>query len=723
AAYADTATYAWSAASSDTANFAYDADTANYAWLAASSDTANFAYDADTANFAWAAAGADSAYFAFDADTANYAWSALNADTATLAFAAGFANLALNANYADTAGFSDTAKYAYEADTAMYADTAGFALGPWGKSGNTIFYTQGNVGIGTVTPGARLHVTSAADPVLFERTGSSNDNRFRISMTNQALTGASNATADQTINLLASGAPGHTGDMAFSANADNTNTGDIQMIITNAGKVGIGTTNPYWSLGLEDSSDYVGMSIDNKGVNGSFWDILSMSGGAVNPGGLTFNNAVDRMVIDSSGKVGIGTTTPASRLEVKDNQGIRVNNGLVSFTSTSSPMAAPSDTSYWRDDNGIFMDLAETNAPGLLGIGTDGAFSGDIMYNYFRNDLAQRIIASDVADGWSGIRFATDGDISLMADYNATAVAQYDSVGQPSTRMHIDGATGNVGIGTTSPGSSLSVSGGGTFGSTYGGAAMSDGQVAISGALGIGTTAPSFPLYVTSSTALRSGYFFNDANSTSTTFGLYAGAYGAGSGNNYGVAVDVSGGTGTNMGVRAFAVGGSIAYGVWGYATGASSGTNWAIYSQGSSYATGTWGASDSRLKINVAGFDGALSRIGQLPVKTYHFDNEKYPTFNFPTQRQYGIMAQDLEKVFPEMVLESDHPIPGENGELTEETVEIKAVNYVQLIPVLVKAVQEQQVIIESQKSELESLKAEVSEIKAIVQERADNE
>jgi len=205
---------------------------------------------------------------------------------------------------------------------------------------------------------------------------------------------------------------------------------------------------------------------------------------------------------------------------------------------------------------------------------------------------------------------------------------------------------------------------------------------------------------------------------------LYAGAYGAGSGDNYGVAVDVSGGTGTNIGVRAFANGGSIAYGVWGYAQGASSGTNYAIYSQGNSFASGgNWTGSDSRLKINVAGFDGALSRIGQLPVKTYHFDNEKYPTFNFPTQRQYGIMAQDLEKVFPEMVLESDHPIPDENGELTEETVEIKAVNYVQLIPVLVKAVQEQQVIIESQKVELETLKAEMSEIKAIVQERADNE
>jgi hypothetical protein len=41
--------------------------------------------------------------------------------------------------------------------------------------------------------------------------------------------------------------------MAFSANADNTNTGDVQMIITNAGNVGIATTGPTSTLDINGS--------------------------------------------------------------------------------------------------------------------------------------------------------------------------------------------------------------------------------------------------------------------------------------------------------------------------------------------------------------------------------------------------------------------------------------------------------------------------------------
>ena len=122
-----------------------------------------------------------------------------------------------------------------------------------GVDGTGTTLSTGNVGIGTTAPGAKLHVSSTGDPALFERTGSIHDNRLRITMTNQALSGVPNITANQTINFVASGAPGHTGDMAFSANADNTNTGDVQMILTNAGNVGIATTGPTSTLDINGS--------------------------------------------------------------------------------------------------------------------------------------------------------------------------------------------------------------------------------------------------------------------------------------------------------------------------------------------------------------------------------------------------------------------------------------------------------------------------------------
>jgi len=78
----------------------------------------------------------------------------------------------------------------------------------------------------------------------------------------------------------------------------------------------------------------------------------------------------------------------------------------------------------------------------------------------------------------------------------------------------------------------------------------------------------------------------------------------------------------------------------------------------------------------------------------------------HFPTQMQYGIMAQDLEKVFPDMVMDTKHNIPDKDGHLTDEVLELKAVNYTQLVPVLIKAVQEQQQLIDELKREVEELK-----------------
>ena len=67
--------------------------------------------------------------------------------------------------------------------------------------------------------------------------------------------------------------------------------------------------------------------------------------------------------------------------------------------------------------------------------------------------------------------------------------------------------------------------------------------------------------------------------------------------------------------------------------------------------------------------------------------------------------MAQDLEKVFPEMVKQSDHQIMGDDGNLTDKTINIKAVNYGALIPVLVKGMQEQQAQIEAQQKQIDAL------------------
>ena len=115
---------------------------------------------------------------------------------------------------------------------------------------------------------------------------------------------------------------------------------------------------------------------------------------------------------------------------------------------------------------------------------------------------------------------------------------------------------------------------------------------------------------------------------------------------------------------------------------------------------------SDKRLKTNIVSYSGALNSIKSLPVYSYNFNNEKFPTMNFSERKQFGILAQELEKIFPEMVFTANHEIPKEDGEDTNEMMEIKSVNYMQLVPITIKAIQEQQAIIEDQQNQIDELK-----------------
>ncbi|MBV1929242.1 MAG: tail fiber domain-containing protein, partial [Gammaproteobacteria bacterium] len=221
-----------------------------------------------------------------------------------------------------------------------------------------------------------------------------------------------------------------------------------------------------------------------------------------------------------------------------------------------------------------------------------------------------------------------------------------------------------------------------------------DAQMTISryGDFGFGI-APntSRKLYANTATHQYAAYFLTNRTAGSN-YGLYASSSSTGGTFNVGVYARTFGASTTN-------------YGLYGNATGG--GTNWSLYSNGPAYSsTGTWSGSDEKLKKNIQEFTGAIDKLKQLDIKTYNFKTEEYKGLNFPDRKQYGLMAQNLENVFPELVMESEHYIPDAEGKLTEESVTFKAVNYSQLIPVLIKGMQEQQKMIEELKQEIEDLK-----------------
>lgn len=109
---------------------------------------------------------------------------------------------------------------------------------------------------------------------------------------------------------------------------------------------------------------------------------------------------------------------------------------------------------------------------------------------------------------------------------------------------------------------------------------------------------------------------------------------------------------------------------------------------------------SDRRLKQNVIQIDNALEKIKALSPVSYEYKTDKFPDMHLPTETRRGFIAQEVEELFPEMVFEDG------------TSHEYKSMNYQEIIPVAVKAIQEQQLIIDHQASELLELKSLVQEL-----------
>jgi len=177
-------------------------------------------------------------------------------------------------------------------------------------------------------------------------------------------------------------------------------------------------------------------------------------------------------------------------------------------------------------------------------------------------------------------------------------------------------------------------------------------------------------------------------------------------------------------------------YGSYHYGTGGNSG-NYALYSAGYAYiSSGYWG-SDRKLKKNIRDYEGAINDIMNLRPREYDCRVDEFPTLGLPTEPQLGLIAQELEEVFPELIKETHNPkqvvpesaareqgldykvimeaVYDDEGTLqAEATVEVgeefdfKAVNYIGLVPVLIKGIQEQQAMIEALEARIEELESE---------------
>jgi len=519
------------------------------------------------------------------------------------------------------------------------------------------------------------------------------------------------------------------------------------MRIQGNGNVGIGTTSPAYKLDVNGSSRvqgnlYLNGNIEYNGLVGSDFYISTIQGGGIvyqaDQNGHRFQTYlgawIDRLIITDGGNVGIGTTSPAYKLDVIGNLRLLVNNEAVRFQSVDSNGnyitmhngsggygyigsnfhliggGSASDLGIRGESNLVFssggaVERMRITSGGNVGIGTTSP-GAKLDVNGHIN-----VTSAAINFGGSGSPLSTDPAIYRIGGVNDLAFA----IGL-SERMRIT-SSGYVGIGTTSPVRPLDVSadsgatainirarslndygvlsfsnstaseiisniyinrtgtniGALIFETNNGGSSPSERmRIASSGNVGIGTTSPAYKLQVVNSgNTLLQLNGNNTAGTIDTGFTISADDF-----KNIYLFQRENASTifGTNNNERMrITSGGNVFI--------ATLGTGLVYSNAGTLTSTNP---SDERLKNNIADLNYGLNEILKLRPVTYNWKND---TIN--QGKQFGFIAQEVQEVMPELVKEFETE-EGERLGLDKEGI----------YATLVKAIQEQQKQIEELKT-----------------------
>lgn len=128
--------------------------------------------------------------------------------------------------------------------------------------------------------------------------------------------------------------------------------------------------------------------------------------------------------------------------------------------------------------------------------------------------------------------------------------------------------------------------------------------------------------------------------------------------------------------------------------------TNWAtpaifeVLGTGVIKANGVALTSDSTAKEEIEPLDSQIENLKKLKAVSYKWKNKEEKG----SKKSLGLLAQDLEKIYPEMVFH------GDSGEL--------GIYYTELIPVLLQVTQEQQTLIEEQAQKLLNIEKRLAKL-----------
>jgi hypothetical protein len=109
---------------------------------------------------------------------------------------------------------------------------------------------------------------------------------------------------------------------------------------------------------------------------------------------------------------------------------------------------------------------------------------------------------------------------------------------------------------------------------------------------------------------------------------------------------------------------------------------------------TGINEISDERLKREITPIDNALGKVMKMQGMQYYWRREDYPSLNLDNSKQIGLIAQQVEKIVPEVV--------------QTDKEGFKAVEYSKLIALLVEAIKQQETKIDAQQKQIDNLQGQ---------------